>query len=391
MSFPRWSNRLSQRRAYERAGAFTISLAGLAAALYLVSAAGAAGPKPFLSQFSKKTVLSSTVPGNGDQNPYGIVVAPRTAGKLHAGDILVSNFNDRGPTKNGKPTGGGNQGEGNTIVQFNSHGKHMRLFARINQKHFPGGVGLTTALAALPDGYVVVGSLPTSNGMSATAKAGALIIVSPRGRVVGRISGRPINGPWDMTSVSRHGTTTLFVTNVLNGTVAASPHVVHKGTVVRIALRTSGTGAPRKMSERVIASGFAQRTDPAALVVGPTGVGFSHGTLYVADSVKNRIAKVTNALHRTKMAHRAGITLTAGGHLNDPLGLTIAPGGDVLSANGANGDVIETTPAGHQVAHPRLDHGNGNGAGDLFGLVVPPNHDGLLFVDDFDNTLRLLH
>lgn len=388
MSSRTWLTSLTHRLAAERR--FLAVLAGLAAALWLTTPATAAGSTPYISQFHKTTVLSSTAPGNGDQNPYGIVVVPRTAGKLHAGDILVSNFNNQGPTKHGKPTGGGNQGEGNTIVQFNPDGTHLRLFARIHRKAFPGGVGLTTALAALPDGYVVVGSLPTSNGMSATMKAGELIIVSPRGRVVGHISGSPINGPWDMTSVSRHGTTALFVTNVLNGTVAASPHVVHKGTVVRIELRTKGTGAPKMTGEKVIASGFAERTDPSALVVGPTGVGFSHGALYVADSVNSRIAKIPDALHRKGAAGHGGTTLTSGGKLSDPLGLTIAPGGDVLSANGANGDLIETTPAGHQVAHPRIDHNNKNGAGDLFGIVVPPAHNGLLFVDDFDNTLRLL-
>lgn len=47
----------------------------------------------------------------------------------------------------------------------------------------------------------------------------------------------------------------------------------------------------------VIANGFSERTDPAALVVGPTGVGLaSDGTLYVADSVNNRIAAIPNAL-----------------------------------------------------------------------------------------------
>ncbi len=145
------------------------------------------------------------------------------------------------------------------------------------------------------------------------------------------------------------------------------------------------------MGERVIASGFAERTDPAALVVGPTGLGLSHGTLYVADSVNSRLAQIPNAVGRLNVAGHGGTTLTSGGQLSDPLGLTIAPGGDVLSANGANGQVVETTPSGHQVAYNQIDQNNGNGAGDLFGIAVPPGDNGLLFVDDFDNTLRLLH
>ena len=50
----------------------------------------------------------------------------------------------------------------------------------------------------------------------------------------------------------------------------------------------------------VIAHGFAEHTDPNALVVGPTGVGLGRdGVLYVADSDGNRIAAVPDALTRS--------------------------------------------------------------------------------------------
>ena len=349
------------------------------------------GSPAFISQFTTTTTLNSTVPPNGDQNPYGIVSAPRTIGCLHAGDILVSNFNNEGPTEAGMPTTGGNQGEGTTIVQFNSDGSSFRQFAQINSAEFPGGVGLTTALAALPDGYVVVGSLPTTDGSSGTMTAGALIILSPCGQVVGEISGGPINGPWDMTSVTNGPFTTLFVTNVLNGTVAASPGTVPDGTVVRIVLFT-GFGAPLMLGERVIGTGFDERTDPAALVVGPTGVGLGHnGTLYVADSVNNRIAAIPNAMTRMSPFGGGGMTVTSGGFLNDPLGLVMAPNGDILSANGNDGNLVETTPGGMQLAEQLIDDSNGTGAGALFGILVAAQASGVLYVDDADNTLRLLH
>ena len=72
------------------------SFAGL---VCLTAPALAAGPGPYISNFSTTTTLASTVPAIGDQNPYGIVTAPRTIGSLHAGDILVSNFNNEGPTQ----------------------------------------------------------------------------------------------------------------------------------------------------------------------------------------------------------------------------------------------------------------------------------------------------
>ncbi len=56
-------------------------------------------------------------------------------------------------------------------------------------------MGLTTALAILPGGYVVVGSLPTSNGQAATAQAGCLIVLDSWGHVVQTISGPPDQRP----------------------------------------------------------------------------------------------------------------------------------------------------------------------------------------------------
>jgi len=118
---------------------------------------------PILASLSNVSTVASTVPSNGDVNPYGIVVVSTRVGKLHAGDLLVSNFNDKQ----------NNQGTGTTIDQIATTGKRT-LFAQISPRALPGpcpgGVGLTTALSVLPGGYVVVGSLPTSNGKSAVAR-----------------------------------------------------------------------------------------------------------------------------------------------------------------------------------------------------------------------------
>ena len=205
-------------------------------------------------------------------------------------------------------------------------------------------------------GWVFVGSLPTTNGMSATAKAGCIIVLDSHGRVWETFSGHGINGPWDMTSLPigrRFGE--LFVTNVLNGTVAANGATVHRGTVLRLIVRFHRGRAPRVLGIARIGSGFAQRTDPAALVVGPTGVGLGHnGTLYVADSVTNRIAAIPRAAVRSTSAG-TGITVTRNGALSTPLGLTIAPNGNVLTVNGGNGKLIEITPGGAQIATRMLD------------------------------------
>jgi hypothetical protein len=59
-------------------------------------------------------------PEAGDVNPYGVAVVPRSTGRLHAGDVLVSNFNNKANA----------QGTGSTIVQV-SPGGHQSVFATV--------------------------------------------------------------------------------------------------------------------------------------------------------------------------------------------------------------------------------------------------------------------
>jgi len=321
-----------------------------------------------------------------------LFVVPKTIGNLVKGDALVSNFN------NDVNLPAGEQGRGSTIVEISPSSKTLTLFAQIdpNKLHgpCPGGVGLTTALVVLKRGWVIVGSLPTKDGTSATMKAGCLIVLNSQGEVVETFSGDGINGPWDMTVLDRDNKASLFVTNVLNGTVAASPNVVNKGTVLRIELQVpeQGDRNPKILSTTTIGSGFSERTDPSALVVGPTGVGLaSDGTLYVADTVNSRISAIPDALQRKTTAF-TGEDVTANINVNGPLGLTIAPNGDILTVNGGDGNIVETTPAGAQVAKFLLDNtGSPPGAGTLFGVAVVPNGSGVYFVDDGSNTLNLFH
>jgi hypothetical protein len=344
-----------------------------------------AGDDSFIGPMHTIKAHASTVPKNGDVNPYGVAVVPRGAGALHDHQVLVSNFNN---AKN-------LQGTGTTIVQVSPGDGEASLFAQIDANHLPGpcpgGVGLTTALVVLRSGWVIVGSLPTSDGMAATAQAGCLLVLNSKGTVVKTLSGANINGPWDMTALDMGSVATLFVTNVLNGTVAASPNVVTNGTVVRIVLSIPDDGgAPAEISRTVIGSGFGERTDPGALVIGPTGVGLgANGTLYVADTLANRIAAIPDAVMRTTSAG-TGVTVSGGGGLNGPLGLAIAPNGHILTVNAGDGNMVETTPAGAQVAVKAVDV-TGMGGGTLFGLAIRAEDRGVYFVNDGNNTLDLLH
>jgi len=124
----------------------------------------------------------------------------------------------------------------------------VSLFATIDAASLPGacpgGVGLTTALVALRSGFVVVGSLPTTDGTAATARAGCLIILNSSGQAVAALAGNGVNGPWDMTALDMGTSAVLFVANVLNGTVAANGSVVAEGSVLRIVLSIPMGGRP---------------------------------------------------------------------------------------------------------------------------------------------------
>ncbi|HEV8063180.1 MAG TPA: hypothetical protein VGP46_00050 [Acidimicrobiales bacterium] len=365
------------------AGALSL-VAGLLAAPASALPAGGTG-QGFIGGFNNVSKVASTVPdlgkgkpGNGDVNPYGVAVVAKSTGTLVAGDVLVSNFNNAANA----------QGTGTTIMQLSPAGKASVWANLAGQVKAP--IGLTTALSVFPNGDVVVGSLPTTNGMAATATAGALYVLNSKGKVIETLKGGDINGPWDMTSYAGPDWGVLFVTNVLNGTVAAKGKTVAKGTVVRIVLDFS-VSPPKMVDNFVIGSGFDEATNASALVLGPTGVGLSaNDTLYVADTMRNRVAAIPDALFR-HTSDGLGATISTGEFLKAPLGLAIAPNGDILTVNGNDGEITETTAKGSQINWIFLDSSGSAGAGTLFGLAVQPGNKGIYFVDDGENQLNLFH
>jgi len=215
-------------------------------------------------------------------------------------------------------------------------------------------------------------------------------VLDSSGHPVSTIAGANIQGPWDMTAATQGSTTTLFVSMVLNGGAKKGLHTIKNSTVLRIQL-SSGTGQPPKvLSQTVIANAIPWRDDPAALAIGPTGVALApNGTLYLADTLDNRISAIPQAMTRTAPAPDGGTTISEGKHLKQPLGLTLAPNGDILTTNAGDGNIVETTPAGKQVVVRTAD--TKTGPGSLFGLATVPGKAGIYFVDDGDNTFKLLH
>jgi hypothetical protein len=330
--------------------------------------------------------LASTIPTNGDLNPYGVAVVPSSVGHLFKGDVLVSNFNNKANMG----------GTGTTIIEVDPATGRQGVFASLSASNLPsacpGGLGLTTALVVLRDGWVIVGSTPTNDGTAATLHSGCLIVLNSLGQAKRVITGHSINGPWDMTAVDHGDSVELFVTNVLNGAVAGMGKQVNEGTVIRLKLAVSRQHFSLQTAV-VVASRLPEQTSAANLIQGPTGVAVIGSTLFIADTLGNRIAAIPNATTRHN-SDGLGLTIAEGGLLQGPLGLTALPDGVLLAANGNNGNLVAITPKGATALVKSLDTsvspGNQPGAGSLFGLAPSSDGQWAFYVDDITNSLNLL-
>jgi sugar lactone lactonase YvrE len=359
-----------------------------ALALFGVSGALAAQPVRFLDTIHQQTTLTSTVPENGDQNPYAIVVAPVSAGSVQKDDVLVTNFNNDGNL----------QGLGTTIIDYNPTTKKTTTFAALprNLAGCPGGIGLTTAMTMLKSGWVIVGSAPSADGTTRTKGSGCLIVLDSSGKVAGVIADDKINAPWGNLAVIDEGASaTLFVSNAGFdiGSPEGDPRVVNGATVLRVKLSIADGKSPAVAEETVVASGFGAQPSKDAFLVGPTGLALgSDGTLYVSDATGNRIQAIWDAPTRDHSAG-TGRTVTKDGLLQKPLAMTVAPNSHLIVTNAQNGQVVEIDPAsGDQVKARWVDPNKAQkppGAGDLFGIAMTPAGDGFYFVEDEANTLVL--
>jgi len=340
---------------------------GLALVLFGVSSANAADTDDsgsFLSGL-KNVANPSTVPATGDQNPYGVAFVSHGRGLLKTGSILVSNFNN----------GMNQQGTGTTIVQIDKHDNQSVFFQG------KMGLGLTTALGLLPQNLVIVGNVPTTDGTSDTVMPGSLLIVSPKGVLVETLtSSTLLDGPWDLAVQANGNSALVFVSNVLSGTVTRLKISVNKGT-------------PTVTGMVQIASGYLHKTDPNAVVIGPTGLVFdsSKGLLYVASTGDNKIFSIANAASTTADNGMGTLVYSDPAHLHGPLALAIAPNGDLLTSNGDavnpdpthNSEIVEFTPSGSFVDELQVN----SAADGAFGIAVSNGE--LAAADDNTNTLHI--
>ena len=353
--------------------------AALAASLGLWAALGSTSRAD--DAFIPRLINSSTIPTNGDLNPYGVAFVPRgfPGRKITAGDVLVSNFNNSLNL----------QGEGTTIVQLNPQGP-------LAPPPPPGGnagnavtfftsslPGLSTALGVLRAGFVLVGNVPTTDGSFGTIGQGALQIIDQHGHLRQTWTDPEfLDGPWDLAIDDQGSEAHVFVSNVLNGTVAR----------LDVSVASNGLTLNKKTT---IAKGYTHVPNAAALILGPTGLAYdlATDTLYVASTADNVIYSVAQAGHRTSPVLHGKVAF-ADEHLRGPLALRFAPNGNLLAANGdaVNADVlhpseiVEFTKWGQFVREYDVDASQGG----AFGLdtVIDSDDDfNYAVIDDVTNSL----
>jgi hypothetical protein len=354
--------------------------------------AQAAEPVGLLEGIHHHKTLASTVTDNGDLNPYAVVVAPASAGRIQKDDVLVDNFNNVSNL----------QGTGGTIIDYNPSTRKTTLFAQLPQHlaQCPGGIGLTAAMAVLSSGWVIVGSAPSTDGTTRTRGEGCLIVLDSNGQFVTAWTGPNISDPWGNIALLEHGAgATLFVSMAgfsvqgpdVRDAETGFPVTVKKATVLRIELSIAEGKPPEIASQSVVADGFGQRADKDAFLIGPTGLALAtDGTLYVSDAMENRIVAIPDALKRTDSAG-TGRIITKDGLLQRPLALALTANGHLLACNAKNGQVVEIDPVtGKQLYAQWIDANQAQsppGNGDLFGIAMTPDGKGFYYVEDDMNFL----
>jgi len=353
----------------------------LAGGAFAAAAARADDSQPFGPKF----IVSSTIPANGDLNPYGVTFVPKdfpTGGKIAPGDVLVANFNASSNL----------QGTGVTIIKLTPSGGAVAPAVPAGQsgnattfftsmRH-----GLTTALGVLRKGFVIVGNLPSTDGTFKTIGQGSLQVIDRNGILVRTLMDAQFDGsPWDLTINDEGGHAQLFVSNVV------------KGTVARIDLSV-GQNDVAVLSQNEIAANYAHRGDPVAFVLGPTGLAFDKraNILYVASTLDNAIFAVSAAGMRTSPVDKGDLVFQDP-HLRGPLALAFAPNGDLITTNGdaVNSDpthpseIVEFTKAGKFVGESNIDASQGG----AFGIAVFPSYYPFIFaaVDDVPNNVTVFN
>jgi hypothetical protein len=322
--------------------------------------------------------METTVPDNGDVNPYGVAFVPQgfpQGGPLSPGDIILANFNNSSNL----------QGTGTTIVRANTPQPPFFQNSAI--------VGLSTALGVLQKGFVIVGNVPSTDGTGqcvgnqSNVGQGQLTVLDRQANIVAIVDDLAfVNGPWDLTIDDQGDSASVYLSNVLSGTVSRIDLSVGDSTVT-------------VKGETQIASGYAHRCDSAAFVVGPTGLALDKANqiLYVASTADNNVFAVNLSSGTDAGMGVPIVNAPSKKHLHGPLGLVRAANGDLISAQGdavnpkkkEPSEIVEFTMNGEFVAQISVDPGLGGAFGIALEQLTPGDPDDFRFAAVNDNVPNL--
>jgi len=320
-----------------------------------------------LKQLDKQVVIGSTVdPWNGAQNPYGLTIAPITAGKMKAGDLVVCNFNANSNV----------QGTGESIVAL-----HPVPGSKPTHISFLEPLHGCDALALDVDDTIWASTMPANDNP----------VIDPTGKhLIANLSGKPFNQPWGQVLARRKSASAFYETNA--GT----------GSVVRINGST--------FAFEVLATGFPVNHGVPGTALAPSGLAYDAkiDTLYFADGMNNTIVAFKDVSKYPKGAIKAidhGMKFSgpwasharivfAGTPLNGPISTALLPNGSLVVGNTLDPTgknlLIELSAGGKVLDVRNVDKGT---AGALFGLVVTGttiSNTKVYFNDDNANEVEVL-
>ncbi len=295
-----------------------------------------------LATLSSQQIIGSTIdPVNGDQNPYGLAIAPVTAGVQTQGDLVVCNFNDKANV----------QGNGTSIVVLHPApgSQPIHMIADPSLK----------GCSALVDGG-------TGNPWVAAYTANDNPIVKPSGSISATLASGPWNGPWGQAfsaTAGPYGTSAFYSTNAGDG------------SIVRIDITSNGFVYDK------IATGFSVNHGMPGNILAPAGLAYvaASDTLYIVDSNANRLV----ALNTVSSIPPGGVVVSgngftgpnassakviyAGAPLNAPISSAVLVNGDIAVGNTGDNRIVEITAAGVLAGTKVVDPG---APGAIFGMVA---------------------
>ena len=379
---------------------------------------GGSSTTPILGSLNTIRTIGSTIdptndpaidPAGSSGNPYGLVIAPISAGLITAGDLVVCNFNN-GP--NGAQ--GNTQGQGTTLVGLHPVASAPDA-AVVNPYHIAQSLSLLGCSSL---------SMFADDSIAATAFSANLVpLVSPAGTVSSPFAADNLAKPWGSAYVP-----------AANGQPAALYISTGTGSINRITLDNPNSSDAQTAFAQIVTgfcvSGAVQGMTDS--LHAPSGLTYDakKDTLYVVDTSSYSVV----ALAHVSSIPANGITVNGGDctaapptatpaftgpsmssasviagpnspnggqQLDAPISAALLLNGNVVVGNadqdltvndaGTNENLLfEISPTAGIVGMKQLDAG---APGALFGIAAGPDSKGnqlIYFNDDNDNTVKVL-